>query len=90
MNDVDHAMLTYLQDKLVSQDGTQPFTLQAVITKVDLATEATASETIKQMKKEIFESAPLCLPPILTSCEMEPPFGIDKVRQSIATACGLA
>lgn len=90
LNETDQSMLQHLSQFLISRNGTQPFTLQAVITKVDLAPSNQVAASIARMKKDIFAAAPLCLPPILTSCEMDPPFGIDKVRKNIAEACGLA
>jgi GTP-binding protein len=83
-------MLQHLSQYLISKKGTQPFTLQSVITKVDLVPSNQLAATIARMKKDIFAAAPLCLPPLLTSCEMDPPFGIDKLRKNIAEACGLA
>ncbi|TFK21489.1 P-loop containing nucleoside triphosphate hydrolase protein [Coprinopsis marcescibilis] len=88
LNNFDRGMLEHISQKLLSARGTQPFTLQAVITKADLVPPGKLSEVITKMRKEIFASAPLCLPPIITSCEMNPAFGVDKVRESIAQACG--
>ncbi|KAF6753125.1 hypothetical protein DFP72DRAFT_903392 [Ephemerocybe angulata] len=90
LNEIDSHMLQHLSTFLIARDGTQPFTLQSVITKVDLVPGDQLAKTIAGMKKEIFAAAPLCLPPILTSCEMKPLFGVDKVQKNIAQACGLA
>ncbi|KAJ2917099.1 hypothetical protein MD484_g3309, partial [Candolleomyces efflorescens] len=89
LNETDSLMLQHLSQYLMSKDGKQPFTLQSVITKVDLVPSNQIAATVEKMKKDIFAAAPLCLPPLLTSCEMDPPFGIDKVRKNIAEACGL-
>ncbi|KAH6888961.1 P-loop containing nucleoside triphosphate hydrolase protein [Coprinopsis sp. MPI-PUGE-AT-0042] len=89
LNNFDRQMLEHLSQKLISEDGKQPWTLQAVITKADLVPSGSLATTITQMRKEIFAAAPLCLPPIITSCEMSPSFGIDKVRTNIAQACHL-
>lgn len=91
LNPSDTQMLTHLSTFLLSPTtGTQPFTLQSVITKLDLLPQGQLQSVIGKMKKEIFEAAPLCLPPILTSCEMNPAYGVEKVRKSIAEACGWA
>ena len=82
-------MLQHLSTFLISETGTQPFTLQSVITKVDLVPPGQMDKTLAGMKEQIFKAAPLCLPPILTTCEMNPYFGVDQVRKSIAQACGL-
>ncbi|KAG2011292.1 hypothetical protein CC2G_011433 [Coprinopsis cinerea AmutBmut pab1-1] len=89
LNEFDRQMLQHLSQKLISTDGTQPWTLQSVITKADLVPTSQLSNTISRMRKEIFEASPLCLPPLITSCEMNPPFGIEKVRENIAQACQL-
>ncbi|KAG5642159.1 hypothetical protein DXG03_003543 [Asterophora parasitica] len=89
LNASDTQMLEHISSKLLSKRGTQPFTLQAVITKADSIPGDKISETITKLRKDIWEAAPLCLPPIVTSATMSPPFGIDEVRQNIADACGL-
>lgn len=81
-------MLSYLSTFLVSHSGTQPFTLQAVITKIDTVPVDKVPGVLEKMRKDIFASAPLCLPPIVTSSLMSPPFGIDSVKRNIAEACG--
>ncbi|KAJ2921228.1 hypothetical protein H1R20_g15863, partial [Candolleomyces eurysporus] len=90
LNETDTSMLQHLSRYLISKEGTQPFTLQSVITKVDLVPSNQVAAAIGQIKKDIFAAAPLCLPPILTSCEMDPPFGIENIRKNIAEACELA
>jgi len=89
LNEADKQMVAHLSQSLVTEQGTQPFTLQAIITKADTIPIANLEEVIGKIKKDIWEAAPLCLPPIVTSAEMRPPFGVDLVRQNIAQACGL-
>ncbi|KAF5385800.1 hypothetical protein D9615_002193 [Tricholomella constricta] len=89
LNESDTQMLAHISSKLISDRGTQPFTLQAVITKADCIPSDKVSETITKLRKDIWEAAPLCLPPIITSATMNPPFGIEKVQANIAEACGL-
>ena len=64
-------------------------TLQAVITKADTIPPGSAAEVIGKMRTQIVQAAPTCLPAILTSASMKPPFGIEEVRKSIAEACSL-
>lgn len=82
-------MLSHLSKNLLSARGTQPFTLQSVITKADCIPTDKIASVITKMRKDIWEAAPMCLPPIVTSAEMSPPFGIDEIRRNIAEACGL-
>ncbi|KAF8799262.1 P-loop containing nucleoside triphosphate hydrolase protein [Phlegmacium glaucopus] len=89
LNAFDHQMLSLLSQKLVTERGTQPYTLQAIITKADLVPTNNLSTSIALMQKAIWESAPLCLPAIVTSTALNPPFQIDRVRKNIAEACGL-
>ena len=89
LNEYNTQMLSHLSTFLVSPSGMQPFTLQAVITKIDTVTVDKVLEVLEKMCKDIFASAPLCLPPIVTSSLMSPHFGIDLVRRNIAEACGL-
>lgn len=89
LNAYDTQMLAHLSQFLISPRGTQPFTLQAVITKADTVPIAQLDTALTEMKKAIWDAAPLCLPPLVTSAEMSPPFGLDSVRQNIAEACGL-
>lgn len=89
LNAFDRQMLSHLSQKLVTQRGTQPYTLQAIITKADLVPIDNLPTTIALIQKAIWESASLCLPPIVTSTTSSPPFQIDRVRKNIADACGL-
>ena len=82
-------MLTHLSQKLVTPRGTQPFTLQAIITKADLVRTEELATHLLLMQKAIWESAPLCLPAIVTSTALSPQFQIDLVRKNIADVCGL-
>lgn len=82
-------MLAHISSFLVTDRGIQPFTLQAVITKADTVPTAQLGDVITTLRQEIFKTAPLCLPPIITSARMSPPFGIDALRKNIAQACGL-
>jgi GTP-binding protein len=88
LNKFDTQMLSHLSDNMLTDRGTQRFTLQAVITKVDILPINDTRAAIEKMRSEIFEAAPLCLPPLITSAEMNPPFGLDALRGSIANACG--
>ncbi|KAJ7709027.1 P-loop containing nucleoside triphosphate hydrolase protein [Mycena rosella] len=90
LNPADLQMLAHLSDTLFSEEGTQPYTLQSIITKADCIPNTSLSQVIPTIQKQIFEAAPLCLPPIITSAVMRPMFGIDAVRANIAEACGLA
>ncbi len=86
LNEVDRVMLESLNEKCQTTGG-QGFTLQAVITKVDsLAGEF--APAIRKMQQEIFETAPLCLPAIVTAAS-KVQVGTDEVRRSIIEACGL-
>ena len=69
--------------------GTQPFTLQAIITKADQVRTQELPKQLSLIQKDIWESAPLCLPAIVTSTAMSPQFQIDLVQKNIADACGL-
>ncbi|KAJ6621474.1 P-loop containing nucleoside triphosphate hydrolase protein [Mycena sp. CBHHK59/15] len=89
LNTADLEMLAHLSDTLFRQDGTQPYTLQAVITKADCIPSQAMGTVIPQIQKQIWEAAPLCLPPIITSATMRPMFGIEQVRANIREACGL-
>jgi len=87
LNDFDTRMLSHLSNSLISARGTQPFTLQSIITKADCIPVAKVTEVIDKMRREIWKAAPVCLPPIITSAGMNPPFGVEEVRQNIAEAC---
>lgn len=83
-------MLHDLDQRSQSTEG-QSFTLQAVVTKLDLLAskdDKDASKLVEKIRKDIFEAAPTCLPPIFTSTEHHPQFGIPELRQSIVEACG--
>jgi GTP-binding protein len=83
-------MLSYLSSViLTSTTGVQRFTLQSIITKADCIPSDKVEDVIGKMRKQIWKAAPLCLPPIVTSAGLSPPFGIDEVRKSVAEACGL-
>ncbi|KDR67662.1 hypothetical protein GALMADRAFT_257913 [Galerina marginata CBS 339.88] len=89
LSPTDTEMLSHLSSALLTPRGTQPFTLQAVITKADLVPIAKLEGVLEGLRAEIWAAAPLCLPPIVTSAEMSPPFGVELVRKSVAEACGL-
>ncbi|PPR07817.1 hypothetical protein CVT24_002897 [Panaeolus cyanescens] len=89
LNNYDHQMLDHLSKSLLTDRGTQPFTLQAVITKVDLVPSSELQATLKKIRDDIWKSAPLCLTPLVTSSAMKPPFGIEAVRKNIREACSL-
>jgi GTP-binding protein EngB required for normal cell division len=82
---VDEAMLQSLDEKC--RDA--KFTLQAIVTKLDTVPPGDAAKVVARMRTQVFEAAPTCLPVILTSANMQPPFGIEEVRKSVAEACGL-
>lgn len=90
LNNFDTQMLTHLSAALISKRGTQPFTLQSIITKADCIPLSKATQVIETMREDIWKVAPMCLPPIVTSTAMTPPFGIEEVRQNIADACRLS
>lgn len=84
-------MLMTLDQKCQSAEGPR-FTLQAVITKLDMLSTMKDNAAVDQLKKiesDIFKAAPTCLPQILTSTERHPPIGIQNLRRSIAEACGI-
>jgi GTP-binding protein len=89
LNAFDHEMLSHLSQKLLTPRGTQPYTLQAIITKADQVSTDLLPTSISLIQKAIWEFAPLCLPPIITSTVLSPPFQIDLVRKNIADVCGL-
>ncbi|KAJ7114083.1 P-loop containing nucleoside triphosphate hydrolase protein [Mycena epipterygia] len=89
LNPADLEMLALLSDTLFTQEGSQPYTLQSIITKADCIPNQSLGQVIPKIQKQIWEAAPLCLPPIITSAVMNPMFGIDAVRANIAEACGL-
>ncbi len=82
-------MLAHLSSILITPRGLQPWTLQSVLTKADTIPSDDVSTVIKKLRKDIHDAAPLCLPPIVTSTQMKPVFGIDEVRKNIIDACGL-
>lgn len=90
LNQSDVQMLEHLSENLMTAEGVQPFTLQSVITKVDTLPVADTRAAIEKMRIEIWKAAPLCLPPIITSAAMNPPFGLEALRANIANACGLS
>lgn len=87
LNEIDRMMLQSLDEQIQSSKGNR-FTLQAILTKVDTL-ESDSVAMVKKTQKEIFQTAPTCLPALLTSSTRRPPFGIDEVRRNIAEACGL-
>ncbi|KAL1945002.1 hypothetical protein VTO73DRAFT_2622 [Trametes versicolor] len=88
LNDVDRMMLSSLDEQCRASSGLQ-FTVQGIITKTDTLRADEVAKTIKRIQAEIFETAPTCLPAIVTSALESPHFGVDQVRQSIEEACGL-
>lgn len=69
------------------QSGRASWTMQAIITKADLGTSDAA---IQSINRSVFENAPTCLPPIVTSSLKSNGLGVGDVRKSIAEACSLA
>lgn len=87
LSEVDEAMLQHLDEKC--QGSESNLTLQAVITKADTVPSKDLSSRISKMRQQINEASMNCLPPIITSSNTSPPFGIEEVRKSIVEACGL-
>ncbi|KAI0326993.1 P-loop containing nucleoside triphosphate hydrolase protein [Cubamyces sp. BRFM 1775] len=88
LNEVDRMMLSSLDEQCQASAGLK-FTVQGIITKVDTLRDNEISKAIKSIQKDIFEAAPTCLPPIITSALEQPHYGVDQVRRSILEACGL-
>ncbi|PCH44476.1 nucleoside triphosphate hydrolase protein [Wolfiporia cocos MD-104 SS10] len=90
LNEVDRAMLRLLNEECQATGGTR-YTLQAILTKADTVLDMKDGPShIRSIQKDIFDTAPTCLPAIVTTASKHPHFGIEEVRQSIADACGLA
>jgi GTP-binding protein len=81
---VDEAMLKYL-----NKQCKDTLSLQPVITKADTIPLGSTVTVVDKMRDQIRKAAPTCLPAILTSAYMSPPFGIAEVRKSIIEACGI-
>ena len=79
-------MLQSLDERVQASAGLK-FTLQAVITKVDIIPDRELANSITQMREEIAEVAPTCLDPIITSTAKHPYIGINAVRDAIIQAC---
>ena len=88
LNEVDRMMLRSLDEQCQASGGLR-WTLQAVITKTDSLRMGELAKAVKEIQAGIFEAAPTCLPPILTSVRQQPYMGVDRVRESIVEACGL-
>ncbi|KAJ3546935.1 hypothetical protein NM688_g5460 [Phlebia brevispora] len=88
LNEVDHIMLQSLEEKCQAQIDANPWTLQAVITKAD-SMEGDVRKAIQDIQRDIFETAPTCLPGIITAYSKRAQIGIDDVRRSMVEACGL-
>jgi GTP-binding protein len=90
LKESDKMMLEHLNEKCQnSLANNRPMTLQAIFTKCDLL-RADAQGELQRMQKEIFETAPLCLPGIVTATSNGLRIGVEEVRRSIIDACGLA
>ncbi|KAK0497434.1 P-loop containing nucleoside triphosphate hydrolase protein, partial [Armillaria luteobubalina] len=88
LNEYDVQMLEHLTKNLhTSEDGVQRYSIQAVITKSDAILPDEVKDVISQLRKDIFDAAPFCLPPIITSAKMIPPFGIKELRKNIVECC---
>ena len=81
-------MLQSLDERWQASGGLT-WTLQAIITKTDALRAGELEKVVKNIQRDIYETAPTCLPPILTSAQEHPHYGVDSVRQSIQEACGL-
>ncbi|KAH9849865.1 P-loop containing nucleoside triphosphate hydrolase protein [Lenzites betulinus] len=88
LNEVDRIMLSSLDQQCQASAGLK-FTVQGIITKVDALRDNELEKAIKTIQKDIFDTAPTCLPPIITSALEHPHYGVEQVRQSILEACGL-
>lgn len=88
INSFDSSMLRTLNEQCQAFSAAK-FTLQAVITKADAVPVEQVATVIPKMRQQIFEAAPFCLPPIITSATMQPRFGIDEMRKSIVEASGI-
>ncbi len=88
LNEVDRMMLQSLDEQCQTSGGLR-WTVQAIITKADSLRSGELARAVKDIQQDIFETAPTCLPPILTAAHEQPHFGVDTVRQSIMEACGL-
>lgn len=86
LNEIDTMMLHSLDERVQASAGLK-FTLQAVITKVDMISGGKFASSTTQMKKDIAGAAPTCLDPIITSTAKYPYIGIDAVRNAIMQAC---
>lgn len=86
LNDYDLRMLVHLSSLLLDDKGLQRFTIQAIITKADMIPHD-GQGLLERVRKNILDAAPLCLPPIVTSAQMKPPFGIDTLRHNILSVC---
>jgi GTP-binding protein len=84
-------MLSALSERITAHAGSR-HTLQAIITKVDtlgLGLDAARAQ-LRRIRKDVFDAAPTCLPPLVTSVQRAPYIGVENVRAAIADACGLA
>jgi GTP-binding protein len=82
-------MMLRLLDERVQAQGGASHTLQAVITKIDGVPLSNVRETIRQIRQDVFEAAPTCLPPLVTSAAKHPHFGVQELRANMIDACGL-
>ncbi|KAI0063973.1 P-loop containing nucleoside triphosphate hydrolase protein [Artomyces pyxidatus] len=88
LNEADRLMLGDL-DAQCQLTGGSRWTLQAIVTKADTISPRDLSILLPKLRKEIFDVAPTCLPPIVTASLKHPLFGVSEVRSSVAEACGL-
>jgi GTP-binding protein len=89
LNETDQVMLESLAEKITSHGGSR-HTLQAVLTKADTLPLSEVRTALKRIRQDIFDAAPVCLPPIVTSVIKHPMLGVEDVRSSIVDACGLS
>ena len=88
LNEFDRIMLQSLEEKSQSPEIGGRWTLQAIITKADTMS-GDVRAAIQKVQRDIFETAPLCLPGIVTANSKNVHIGIDNVRRSMVEACGL-
>jgi GTP-binding protein len=91
LNKYDLAMLQFLDAHChaSSSSSTLRFTVQAVLTKMDLIPRGKIQAATDKMRMEITGACPTCLPPIITTVRTVPRFGVEEMRESIVEACGI-
>jgi len=78
----DQQVLELLQEKAANRLAKTPFSIQAVLTKIDKLPSEGGREMIDSIKKDIHKVAPACLAPVYTCCKT-PQLGIEQLRAAI-------